>query len=463
MTRRRTVLVLLALAVTFLASASAGAAWLLQPDGNQHPATVVAFIVAMGAMGVGLIRGGVRGYPFWFAFVVGYPALTPYLVQVVLGYPYISARQPNLLQTPSALSVPVLIAAAASLVLGLTIRRGSAPPGRRNQRPVLPGLPLLLLVSALCMGFSAWLAEPGLPLGLVASYKVILASRIPDTNFAGGAWVVFACLGMMVSQWASSSGWSARVARIAFYLVLVLSILWLLLHARRSEVAGLIPFFLFTYGARFRLYRLLFALVPLVVLLGLVGYVRPSGSGTNPRASEYVQLPGAPGNVLLTWVGAYELHVSGEQPFGPGRTYLSLAQNTPPRLLHLPRAPELKDYVAEAFGSLHNAGQYVLGDPFANFGYPGIVVFLGVISLLASLAVRTVQRFQESSRVNLVTTLIAADFLVLLFRTGWYGLDALVSGTLMALLVGVSASAYLAVSAGLSGLADELDHGSQAS
>ena len=428
--------------------------------GSDIPTVIltVGYVVALGSVLVGFVRGGMRNYPFWFAFVAAYPALTPLVVQGLLGYPDISARQPDLLQRSGDLAVPVLVAAVAALVLSLSIRTTAASPSERRMHPELmrrSAVPLVLLTSGLVLA-SAWLTEPGLPLGIVQSYKAVLHSRIPGTNFAGGAWVVFACLGILVVQVPNMAARRARVARVLFYAALVVSIAWLLLHARRSEVAGLLPFLLFTFRGRIRFRQVVLILIPLIAVLAVLGYVRQPGARPSENAVRYVQLPGAPGNILVTWVGAFEMHVEGLQPFAPGTTYVGLIQNTPPRLLHLPRAPELKDYVAGVFTSLQKAGQFYLGEPFANFGYLGVLIFVLLLGVATSAAVGAVRRFQVGSATNLLVALVASDFLVLMFRTLWYGLDALISGTIMSVLVGVAVAGYFKFFASLTNGRDRL-------
>ena len=404
----------------------------------------VGYVVALGSLLLGLVRGGLRSYAFWFTFVAAYPAFTPLVVQDLLGIPDISARQPDLLQRTSDLAVPVLVAATAAFVLSLAIRATAASPSEGRSHPELmrPSAVLLVLLTSAFVLASAWLTEPGLPLGIVHSYTAVLDSRIPGTNFAGGAWVVFACLGLLIVQVPNVAMRRARVARVVFYSALVLSIAWLLLHARRSEVAGLLPFLLFTFRGRIRIRQVVLVLIPLITALAVLGYVRQPGARPTENAVRYVQLPGAPGNILVTWVGAFKMHVEGLKPFAPGTTYVGLIQNMPPRLLHLPRAPELKDYVASVFTSLKNAGQFYLGEPFANFGYVGVLVFVLLLGAATSAAVAAVHRFQTGSVVNLLVALVASDYLVLVFRTLWYGLDALISGTIMAVLVGVAVTLY---------------------
>jgi hypothetical protein len=196
-----------------------------------------------------------------------------------------------------------------------------------------------------------------------------------------------------------------------------------------------------TLGYRISLRKKILFGVAVFIPLAIVSYVRSipflegSFSTTSITSHMWLQLPGAPGNVLISWITAYHLKVSNALNLYPGQSYVAHLINLPPRFLDLPRAKSAYDYV-DNIVPLIGGNPYLL-EPFVSFGLLGILCCLAVFILMTNWSVNTFRKYL-AGKVGTVRFLIAANFLVIIFRTLWYGLDALLTGFVIALLVSLT-------------------------
>lgn len=393
------------------------------------------YVVAISAILVASIRGGVDAYPFWTTLIASYPVLAPFIIQDILGFELFSARAASF-QTPEMMVAPLMVAALSALLLSTAVARTSLNPfsavktngGHRN-------LLLWVCLGTMAMVFFAWLTEPGLPVGL-ATYSELRAQRYQGTNFAGGAWATFAVfsLGLYVKLETSARA-KKNFGRLIFWTGVVVSLGWLVSHARRSEVAGFLIFLITVFGGLVSNRVKMVAGLAMLLPIAAVGYFRNLENFQNVVGlveQEYFHLPGAPGNILIGYVCAYNLVGQKALSWFYGSTYMDHILRLPPSFLGLDRPPEAYDYIEEIVNLI--GGEYFLIEPYLNFGIVGIVVYLLLFVLAVNWSMRGVRFYWDGER-GIMRFMLSGIFLVLIFRTMWYGLYALIKGFIMAALI----------------------------
>jgi len=286
----------------------------------------------------------------------------------------------------------------------------------------------IYLIVILLAGFMFWLTEP--------SFKTIISSAYLDvkgggegTQFAGALALIFWIISFLTySITHSSSQYNKRWLDYLFEMVTLLAFLWLILHARRSELIGmgLIVLLAFkeVYGSK---RAMLLAIVMLFILLA-IGAVRSVGLimsvqgdvslssfvvGGNVDGS-IVSLPGGMSNIYMTFVNA--LHYFEVNGLLYGETYLNyLLQMLPTNIyvmLGLDRPPYFFNIYYGNYS--YNGGTY-LGAPFyGNFGLIGMVVY----GVMTAVYILVISRFLGQK--NFVLRLMALFMLAILFRAYWY-------------------------------------------
>jgi hypothetical protein len=415
---------------------------------------VLGNCIAISACLIAFYRGGIYTPVFWFTLAAAYVLLSP-LFSYSLGYEWysVAARQ---YQTLSAMSIPTLEGALAAFMLAvsmsaLPISAKSVVGENRFRSRFGPRTNCFWLLFA-CVGvlFFAWLAEPGPIVGMV-DLAESRSNRFSGTRFAGGAWALFSVLSVYFYLGITSdrTGKIMRLTmRAVFYLSIGAGLVWLILHARRSETLG---FMLYLYcvlntpkkKATSKLEvrqlpmpefinRRTVALGLIVLLFAAIGYYRTTLTWQFEKA-DFVQSPGGVANNFLGYVTAFDIaHHSG---FGiyPGQTYLNQLQDIPPQFMGLPQAPDAYDILSKKVNLI--GGEYWLMEPVMNFGGLGIALFAGVISWLATCAIRAMRRaFYKDGAIH--SYLQGGIFITLMFRTLWYGPSAEINGAIEAVMAG---------------------------
>lgn len=407
------------------------------------------FLTAL-AISVGAVRSGIYGYGFWLPVIAGYPLLTPLLVQSLLGIEYFSffARE---LQSVERLGEPIFVASLACIVLSICVHdphkyNEKYRSFRRRIRKSVIGKDtacLLLVLSIPMIIIFAWATEPGRIVGQVA-YRQLMDERISGLRFAGGAWVVFEVVGL--AAYLSLRKRGRGLLKACYWIATFVSFVWLFLHARRSETIGfaLLLFCLFR-PSRIQVRQILrrwlnirTAVFGVIVLMfSLIGYYRTTLDFSALNQDDYVQAPGGSGNNLLTYIAGFHLYKNDRLSSWPGETYWWHLVNLPPEAITSAlggsKAPSAYSVVERSIPLM--GGEYWLMEPMMNFGYFGIGGYALLIGFVARSCVRKLRRYLASA-ATFHSFVQAATFLALIFRTLWYGPDAMINGAIMALIVG---------------------------
>lgn len=396
----------------------------------------LATAIAVISIGIAYTRGGLEGYPFWVTIITAYPTVTPFIVNFILGFRNFSGRALEF-QDNGIIAEPLIIAALTSLFMSVAITKKTIKLKdyivenvcTRNMASVT-----WLFGTSLAVLFFSWLTEPGPPIGIV-SYTELRTYRIPGTDFAGAAWAVCSVLNLAIylSILNSSTENTIGISKWIFWVTMLVSILYLLSHARRSEVSGYLIFILFIFGPRMVPSKKLSFGIVVLALVSAIGYVRNYQTPISPENEHYVHLPGGSGNVVVGYVVAYELIKKGEISIIPGTTYLGHIVRIPPGILGLKRPPIAYDYVNNVVPL--SGGEYYLIEPILNFGILGIVFYLIIFVAIVNWTVITVVKYADEA-ANLVRFIIASTFLVMLFRTLWYGFGAVFKALIISIMIG---------------------------
>jgi hypothetical protein len=397
----------------------------------------VATFVALLALLIAYYRSGIDGYALWITAIVAYPVIAPYIVRDLLGYQFYSGRAPGF-QEWRVEGEPLLIAALASVFFAISISGRKIDfvkylvPHRdasENNRFVW------LLFSLAAMVFFAWLTEPGPPIGLTG-YEEMMSYRIPGTDFAGAAWAVFAVasLGCYLVISARSNQKARKVAGWMYWGCVLFSIAYLLAHSRRSEVSGYLILLLCVFGPKLSRWRMIAAGVTMISLLSIIGYIRDPEVPVDSGIQKYAHLPGAPGNILIGYVVAYDLAKNNRISVVPGETYLGHIERIPPAALGFARPLTVYDRVAEK--EMLSGGEYCLIEPYVNFGLPGVVAYLVLVVALFNWAVGGIARFARNGG-SIVNFIVVGTFTTMMFRMLWYGIGGSIKAMIIAGMVSI--------------------------
>lgn len=413
--------------------------------GKLVSALPVAYLIAALSIILAYVRGGVRSYVFWISLIAVAPIITPAIVDA-LGYIYFSGRALGH-QTPALIQWPILYGALACLFLSLAISSGEeAQIQTFSQIKSLrsSGVPLGFLSGIVGMVFFAWLAEPGGVILSTESYADLKEQRFDAVPFAGGALVVFFVLAVgqyhrLMSK--PMTQFMRKLIRATFVVAIVFVTFYLIAHARRSELAGMLVFLLIFFGHRISKKTMALSIVAAIVLMSVVGYVRALYEEPLDVQFEkdYVQLPGGPGNVLIGFVVAHEMTGRGVNNIDIGESYLGHLMRLPPKFLDIYRPPTAYEYL-DNYENLQG-GEYFLIEPLLNFGPLGIILFIWIFAFFANFSITSVNKYFTTSTSS-ITYLVTASFLVSMFRFLWYGFGPLIKTLIIAVLVALAGEIF---------------------
>lgn len=400
---------------------------------GSYPAILLSSLAIIGAELLIIHRIGFVSVPSIFWAFISVPAMVPFLSNYILFTPNYTLRA-------MAYSNPVLIRKGVFLVAifvwvfaGISI----AHLGRHRQSESTPvefvsaytfpyALPSFLVVSVVVL-LMAYLTTPG-PTILTHDYAVAKESYSWAT-FAGslfmGSWVVL----LLITRQANRD-----TVKHLFYLITVVSLLWLLLHARRNETVGVLLVILVVYGHEFRLrdlgsslkttmFTAVFAFG--IVMQVVVGQVRSDSGEINLRSifiggspnGEVVKLPGGGHNIFGTY--QFTLHHFMENNLLFGSTFAKYPiQSIPTSFTQILGIPQLSYYfnLMQSEYPNYNGGNYLLNEFLANFASFGIVL----AALLFGFAAAKAHELVTNSQDPTLWTGIAAVFIVAMPRSMWY-------------------------------------------
>lgn len=409
----------------------------------------VAYALVIVALLISFARGGLESYPFWVTLIAGYPVITPFIVQNVFGYNRFTAWGTPELQKVDTMGCPLMLAALSCLFLSIAISKISvkADPVKIENLPKKKNdLIFWLVVSVIGMLFFAWLTEPGSPIGMV-TYSELRTQRIQGVPFAGAAWAVFAILGLGLYRKLEfmANDRTQKIGRRIFWFGVISSIIYLLMHARRSETSGYIILLFCVFGNRISIFKKFTSIFVAFSVLAVVGFIRTKTeiaamlltlsnrfSLPSNSAVDYFQPPGAPGNIFMGFLSAYHLMETKALNFFLGKTYFDHILRLPPKLLGLSRPRISYKYLKDFFDLA--GGDYFLSEPLMNFGVIGIVIYLIVFASMTNWSIRHMRKYFDGKSGS-IQFLVAGIFVASIFRTIWYGLGAVIKGLIVAWLV----------------------------
>ncbi len=131
-----------------------------------------------------------------------------------------------------------------------------------------------------------------------------------------------------------------------------------------------------------------------------------------------MQLPGAPGNILLSFLATLKFGPQIDFYIHPSETYLRYIINFPPEALGLARIATPYENINVHVKLI--GGEYVLVEPFMNFGVWSLLIFLPIIVLLFNICLSAIKSITENDQM-VIPFLFGSTFVAMIFRTFWYG------------------------------------------
>jgi len=270
---------------------------------------------------------------------------------------------------------------------------------------------------------------------LTIGYKELYNQRSPIANLASIAGTVF---------WVNAYG-KTRVFGVQgdhfkikiFWFVTFLMVLWLILHARRTEAVGVVSLLLIhkkIVSGKTPYKTIVFALL-MGLLLYIIGYLRSKaitsmnimdtleyafqlsfeGGGNK---TEFANMPSGLGNITATMqTTVYHFYYMGE-PYLDGLTIFTYPIKLLPTLLVTsanladPTSYYYQDLILGTYN--YNGGLFIYAPAYGNFGPIG----LAVASVLLAIMVNWTQKAMRSN--NYVKIVFAATIIFTFIRVCWY-------------------------------------------
>lgn len=399
--------------------------------GPSYPHLVASSLVILFLAVFVVGRYGLVSPPSLIMALLTYPAMMPLLAAIYGVEPSLRAAQ---YQSQAAMNEAVFLsllgiaAFVATLQMRLDIPSTDWTSNDVVSKYRVYATPAGVAAVAAITVVSALLTTPG-PTILSVDYQVVIDNYFSWAQFAGslfmGAWIML----WLFARDKPMDSWETRL----FIAVTVVSVLWLLLHARRNESFGVLAVFAIWYtrrtGTTDKQYQRLRSLARYGVLtIALAGMVivehlrNPSRSLSRfviarENGVAYLSPPGGAHNIYSTWQATVS-------EFGPdsylyGESFLYFPIQTIPSAFWAmtPYArPPLFNELLDAVYAGYPGGAYILVVFYANFGTVGVVLGGVVLGLLASFSHRAIVR-QDSTTF---LTGVGAAVVVGAFRSMWY-------------------------------------------
>jgi len=272
--------------------------------------------------------------------------------------------------------------------------------------------------------FSVWLTDPGPPL-LFVDYTTMLQARYESTQFSGAFVVIFWCLAFMTYR-----NYKKSILTKFFQIITFIGIAWLLLHARRSELLGILIIILLHFAEKGSPKKVIVFGALSLFCLTLIGNIRDVAILSQSMADilhrisvvreakfgEVASMPGGASNIFVTMLDSVYLIDVMNYGFLNGRTYFQYIYNMIPlnliKLLKLPE-PTYFFHILDQFFQ-YGGGTYIFAPAYANFGVFGVIfiaIFLGKIVIFSHKNFKSRSFFLQG-----VSLIIVANFA----RGVWY-------------------------------------------
>ena len=376
--------------------------------------------------------------------LVAYPALVPFFAGVLGVHPTLRAIP---FQSQEVIVKSVYLSMVALLVFVATLRSRLDISLQDETRaswiktpPVFATWPAVISISTITL-VMAYLTAPG-PTILTVSYETVIDNYYGWATFAGsmytGAWIMlYLCV-----RDEETSSWFYRV----FVLVTIISIIWLVLHARRNESMGLLTLLIITYlNKRTDFQQLLKStrgkLVSscFIAISGLMFVVEELRSAkpvdgmftAESNYGTYLSPPGGAHNIYSTWQVSVATFDASSLLYGHTFVYLPIQTIPTPiwRLTGLERPAFFHETISSVYPN-YPGGMYILSPYYVNFDIFGVIFCGALLGILISFATRTVLLSDDTT----VMTGLGCSIVVGAYRAIWYNQLAWVN-TMQAFLV----------------------------
>jgi hypothetical protein len=372
--------------------------------------------------------------------VFTFPVLSPFYC-AIMGGDYYSYNNPWL-QFVDDLNNKALLFVAVSIYISwifLKIRRYKHVARSVVVVVFKNEIIFLYLISICAFLILFYFAEPGALL-TSANKETIIDQRIEGMEFAGGAGSVFFVLSSIIYfsvKNRQSRYWHA--VNNYFIISTIVAALWLFLHARRSELVGVLAIYLFNLETK-NLRKLIVGCTAILLLI-VIGIVRSDivtlasmlnafADNSASSTTRYVALPGGAANVYLTFLDG--IHYVGQNGFYPGNMIFYLEGFIPTFVLHWFGVKEyftFSSIVANAYD--YNGGLYFPVIFYFCFSFAGCF-------LLAMCLILFVKLIALASKTNKLSVQMAA-YTLFFFSAKMFWYEPIGSGkfVLYAYLIGL--------------------------
>lgn len=401
-----------------------------------YPSILLSSLVIIGTGIVIITDSGMISAPSLFWALVAYPGLIPFMSDYLFHTPEYTLRTAAF-ESTFLVSHAVFLVAVFSLLFAAIVKAKPVIRRSTSGSPSFSGAyqfpyskPGFVLVSTIVL-VSAYLTTPG-PTILQVDYLTIRQNYYQWATFAGslymGGWVV---LFLMYRQ--NSDDLKLTVT---FTTVTAVSLLWLLLHARRNESLGILLVVAVSYGEHLRVKDILLSfkktllagiLSLSVVSMIAVGKTRNGGSlfegglrelfVMKVRANEFVHAPGGAHNIFATYLYSIRRFTNGGVEFGQTFIHYPIQAIPTPILKFIPiSAPPIYNRSLEINWNLYPGGNFILNEYILNFGIIGLLVAAIILAKIALIVDANLRGEPDPT----LWTAITAAIIVPATRCFWY-------------------------------------------
>jgi len=404
------------------------------------------FLILINLFLVGLKHGFVS-IQMVLTFILFSVLVVPLISNSILGTPLFSYQNLAHQTNEIVISKTSVLSSIASIIFSfiLLFSRKNEINLLRPKETYRLGIPAIIL--CVIYLFFSYLAEPGGTI-LTTSYANLREERSGFSNLAGNMMMVFWAWFYVACR--NNNGLNrSNLLKLLFYGASILGILWLLLHARRSELIGFFLVLLFNskyLKGKISLLKIGVGLF-FVFSLYVVGLVRDSGNITSEVVSESVlaqegtkeaqgtsddisNMPSGLGNIMATFTSSiYYIHVDKKEYLN-GKTVfnypIKLLPSNLTSILGMPKPVFIHDIVFKNYS--YNGGMYILAPAYVNFGIIGFII--GTI-VLAFFVIICAEWFYSINNLKAVISIIMMLYFIKLV---WYGPVPFLKGAYFSLL-----------------------------
>ena len=421
---------LLRVSLFFLSFAIILVVKLLIETNANYPSYIISSIGIISILGLIIKRFGAVSVPSLLSMVLFFPTLSPFFAHVIFKADYYSWNNRFLQEDTNIVNKACFIIFLALIIYYLTLvffedRKKHIQVSSYDSTNLIFRKNTFVFFCCLFL-FFVWLTEPG-PTLLSADYTTLLQARFKGTQFAGAFVVIFWALAFM-----NYRNYKKGKLKKFFEIITFVGVLWLLLHARRNELLGILFISILYLSERTSQKKVVFW--GLISLFGLViiGKIRSmpildqsygdilnavAGVRVFHEIGRFASLPGGASNIFVTMLDTIYLMDVMNYGFLYGKTYVQYIYNMIPlnliNFLGLPQPSYFSHIIAQNFE--YNGGIYVFAPAYANFGLLGV---LFVSAFLGRIVIFTSKNFKSKRYLFQGISLIV----IALFARGmWYG------------------------------------------